>query len=160
MKKFCSFINMSNINRLLKIMIYSLRIILSCLSDFAEDTDPHWCILLSEVSDPHSTKYINTQTQHDNNTQTNPIEGSTIATDSYPLAHTYPSRVHNTFSPVDQSNYTRYLQNVPIEHMQIQPIGYTQNRSIEFIPAATIQQRSNQPIEHMQTNTQIEQTNN
>merc|ERR1711951_13659 len=39
-------------------------------------------------------------------------------------------------------------------------VGYTQNRSIEFIPAAAIQQGSNYPIEHMQTNTQIEQTNN
>ena len=52
------------------------------------------------------------------------------------------------------------MQNVPIEHMQIQPIGYTQNQSFEFIPAATIQQRSNQPIEHMQTNAHIEQTTN
>ena len=47
--------------------------------------------------------------------------------------------------------------------MQIQPIGCTQNRSIEFIPAATIQQIEHmqiQPIEHVQTNAQIEQTTN
>ena len=69
----------------------------------------------------HKTKYTNTQPKHDNNTQMNQIEGSTTTTDNYPLAHT----------EVDQSNYTRYLQNVPIEHMQIQPVGYTQNQSIE-----------------------------
>ena len=102
------------------------------------DTIPKSTMYTQTDTIPKSTMY--TQTKHDNNTQT---------------IGTYPDNL-----PVYQSNYARSLQNVPIEHMQIQPIGYTQNRSIEFIPAATIQQRSNQLIEHMQTNAQIEQTNN
>ena len=36
---FVGFINMPNINRLLKVIIDCLRIILSCLSDLAEETD-------------------------------------------------------------------------------------------------------------------------
>merc|ERR1711895_76376 len=94
---------------------------------------------------PQSTMY--TQTQHDNNTQT---------------IGTYPHAT-NTNLPVYQSNYARSLQNVPIEHMQIQLVGYTQNRSIEYdhaLPLTYIQPTAQRQIEHMQTDTQIEQTNN
>merc|ERR1711895_246990 len=84
---------------------------------------------------PQSAMY--TQTQHDNNTQT---------------IGTYPDAT-NTNLPVYQSNYARSLQNVPIEHMQIQPVGYTQNRSVEYdhaLPLTYIQPTSQRPIEQIQ----------
>merc|ERR1712101_55321 len=114
-----------------------------------------------------STKHMNTHTPNENYTQTDVIPQSTMYTHTQHDNNTQTigtySDATNTNLLVYQSNYARSLQNVPIEHMQIQPVGYTQNRSVEYdhaLPLTYIQPTSQRQIEHMQTDTQIEQPNN